>query len=145
MAEAPDLVALDRDVARAWRAYESWRAAILKRAPSQGDDEDDDPFAAVRHVAGQSTFERLRGHAASAAEEPLRHVLLRWVYALTQARIGRDLEAAWARAAGEESAALRGEKGRRVSWRDAWRGIVASRVPGEALGWLDAAVDVGPR
>lgn len=91
MSEPIDLVALDRDVRRAATQLERSRAKLATdegRAAARHED----PFAAVRHVAGQATYARLADLSPSAHERDLRDGLLRAVYELLQARIGFDLE-----------------------------------------------------
>jgi hypothetical protein len=141
MFAAHDLAALDRDVARAHAALERWRGAITADPAAHADEE---PLAAVRSVAGQTTYDVLRALEPAASELPLRDALVRWVVALTQARIGREVEVAWARAANEEGARLRLEPPRLVSWREAWRGVVASESVAEAEAWLGAAAERAP-
>jgi hypothetical protein len=63
------------------------------------------------------------------------------VYTFVQARIGRDDDVAWARAASEARGRYEGERARLVSWRDAWRGVATSRTSTEAGLWLEAAAE----
>src|ERR1700722_16771860 len=91
-----DLHAQDRDVARANDALIRFRAP-LARGPGAGGDAD--PLASFRNVAGQKGHEALTAFRATGFDVPLREALLLWVYALTQARIGRELEVEWAREA----------------------------------------------
>jgi hypothetical protein len=105
---------------------------------------DEEPLALVRGVAGQTTYDALRALQPAASEVPLRDALVRWTFALTQARIGREVDVAWARAAGEKAARLRLEPPRLVSWREAWRGVAASESLAEAEAWLEAAAERAP-
>jgi hypothetical protein len=135
-----DLLSLDRDVACGWSAIERWRAALVQDPDEHADDR---PLESVRHVAGKSTWEAL-GEASLLGDASLREALRRWVYALIQARINGSDEVAWARAASEARAVFAGEARRRVSWRDAWRGVVAAKTMAEAGLWLEAAADLAP-
>jgi hypothetical protein len=133
-ASAADLLAIDRDVARGHGAWVRWRDAL---AAEPEDHADDEPLEIVRYVAGKSAWEALRARQPSAAEARLRDALVPWVYALTQARIAQPDTVAWARAVRAEVALAGGE--RSTSWRDAWRGVVAAKTPGEASLFLEAA------
>jgi hypothetical protein len=154
-----DLVGLDRAVARAARALDRWRAAIAR-----GDEEaaDDDPFDDAREASGKSTWIALGELSVSAADEPLRAALRRWVLALTYARIGRVDELTWARetadprgryeglrqrpaaSASRASPAPGTTRGGHVSWREAWRGAASAPSPGETGLWLEAAASASP-
>jgi hypothetical protein len=140
-ARAQDLHSLDRDVARGWAALAQWRAGIAGDPDAHADEE---PLEEVRRVAGKSTWDALTELAPSAADEPLREALKRWVFALTQARIGRSDDLAWARAAAEPRGRFAGDPPRRASWREAWRGVVAAKTATEARLWLDAAAEAAP-
>jgi len=139
-AQVKDLLSLDRDVARASKALARWRT---KLADDPEEHADDDPIEPVRRVAGKSTWDALRGLAPTVAEAPLRDALLPWVGALTLARLGRDDDVASARAAGKPLAPFRGEVPRRVSWREAWRGLAAAKTAAEATLWLATAAELG--
>jgi hypothetical protein len=133
-----DLLSFDRDVARGASALARWREGLVRDPEAHAGD---DPLADVRRVAGKSAWDALRLLAPSAADVPLRDALRPWVYALTQARIGGPDEVAWARSATSARGRFEGEPPRRVSWRDAWRGVAAAKTPAEARLWLDAAAD----
>jgi hypothetical protein len=135
-----DLRSLDRDVARASKALAQWRAK-LGRDPEEHAEAD--PLEPVRRVAGKSTWDALRALAPPASEVPLRDALITWVAALTMARLVREDDVAWARAAAEARVPFQGEPPRRVSWREAWRGVVAAKSAGQAGLWLAAAAEVG--
>jgi hypothetical protein len=137
-ADVQDLLALDRDASRGWAALERWRQALAGDPETHADDH---PLEPVRRVTGKSTWDALGALAPSAVHAPLRDALRRWVYTLMQARIGHDDDVAWARAASEARGRYEGERPRLVSWRDAWRGIVASRTSTEAALWLEAAAE----
>jgi len=139
-ARVDDLLSLDRDVARASTGFARWRS---KLAAHPDEHADDDPIEPVRRVAGKSTWDALRELSPPAAEAPLRDALLPWVAALTVARLVRDDDVAWARAAAEARVAFQGEPPRLVSWRDAWRGVVTVKSAGETGLWLAAAAEVG--
>jgi hypothetical protein len=139
-ARVDDLLALDRDVARASTGLARWRSKLAREPEEHADD---DPIAPVRRVAGKSTWDALRELSPPAAEVPLRDALITWVGALTMARLVREDDVAWARAAGEARVPFQGEPPRLVSWRDAWRGVVTGRSAGETGLWLAAAGDVG--
>lgn len=140
-ARVQDLLSLDRDVARGWRALAVWRAALAADPSAVADDA---PLEAVRHVAGKSTWDALRALTPGAADAPLRDALVVWVGVLTTARITAGEDAAWARAAAEAAGRYEGTPPRRVSWREAWRGVVRARTAAEARRWLDAAADCAP-
>jgi hypothetical protein len=137
-AEVQDLLALDRDVARAAKALAGWRASLAERPEETAER---DPFAGVRAVAAKSTWVRLGELSPSAADQPLRDALRRWVLALVQARVGAVEELAWAREAGAGRARFEADRPRLVSWREAWRGVVSAPSPSEARLWLEAAAE----
>jgi hypothetical protein len=122
-----DLFSLDRDVARA--------AAALTKGES---------VDRWRHVAGQTTYEGLAHLAPSLVDAPLRDALRRWVYALLQGRLAAPIDEELAEAETEASAPITVPEPRRVSWREAWRGVVASETPLERGAWLGAAVERAP-
>jgi hypothetical protein len=136
-----DLFGLDRDVARAARALFAWRAGL---AANPVDAADDDPFDGVRRVAAKSTWDPLGELQPSAADEPLREALRRWVLALVRARVGGADEVAWAREAAEPRGHYDGPQPRSVSWLEAWRGVAFARSAAEVSLWLSAAADMAP-
>jgi hypothetical protein len=138
--DVQDLLALDRDVARAAKALASWRASLY--GPEEA--VDDDPFDGLRGVAAKSTWDRLGELSSSAGDEPLRVGLRRWVLALVQARIGGGDDLAWARESAADRGRFEGERPRQVSWREAWRGVAGARTPSEAHLWLEAAAEAAP-
>jgi hypothetical protein len=140
-ARAEDLLSLDRDVARGWRALEHWRAALARDPDAHADEEALEP---VRSIAGKAMWHALAELTPSVAEAPLRDALMRWVLALTHARIGRPDEVAWARAVSEVRALVDRETPRLVCWREAWRGVVAARTTTEAGMWLATAAEIAP-
>jgi hypothetical protein len=137
-----DLHALDRDVARANGARIRFRAALV-RDPEAGGDED--PLASFRNVAGQKAHEALTAFRATGLDVPLREALLLWVYALTQARIGRELEVEWAREAAGVKAHVLLDAPRDTSYREAWREAVFAKNAGTRRSWIDAAASRGPK
>ena len=139
-ARVDDLLSLDRDVARASASLARWRSKLARDPEAHADE---DPLEPVRRAAGKSTWEALRELAPPAAEVPLRDALIPWVGAFTMARLVREDDVAWARAAAEARVPFQGEPPRLVSWRDAWRGVVTARNAAEAGLWLSAAGDVG--
>ncbi len=136
-----DLIALDRDVASAAKALARWRSTLVDRAEEAAAD---DPFEGLRSVAGKSTWTRLGELTVSAAEEPLRVALGRWVLAFVHARIGAVDDVAVSREATALRARFDGDRPRQVSWREAWRGVVVAKTPAEAHLWLDAAAEAAP-
>jgi hypothetical protein len=58
--------------------------------------------------------------------------------------VGRVEEVAWARAAQDASGRVEGQEAARVTWHEAWRGVVSAATPAEAGRWLDAACQVAP-
>jgi hypothetical protein len=134
-----DLTSLDRDVARGYKALSQWRADLIKDLAARADET---PLEAVRHVAGKSTWTALAELVPTEADAPLRDALKRWVFVLTQARVGLPLEVSWARAASEQRGVFQGEAARRVSWIEAWRGVAAARTVAETQRWLEAAAEV---
>jgi hypothetical protein len=141
MSAVDDLAALDGDVARAHAALERWRAAMARDPTAH---RDEDPLAPFRSVAGKTTYDALCALQPAATEVPLRDALVRWVGALTQARVARPIEVELARAANDEVARLRLEPPRVVSWREAWRGLLRSGSRLEADAWLGAAEERAP-
>jgi hypothetical protein len=139
---ALDLRSLDREVARANDAVVRFRAALARDPERTGET---DPLAPFRHLAGQTAFEGLTAFRASGIDVPLREALLLWVYALTQARTGLDLEVAWNREAGASKAHVLLETPRDTTYREAWREAVFARNPGARRPWIDAAASRGPR
>jgi hypothetical protein len=139
--EIGDLLGLSRDVALAAGALARWRAALAIDPEGQAGV---DPFEGLRHVAAKSTWDRLGEVAPSAADEPLRAGLRRWVLALVQARIAGVDDLALAKEAARPSGRFEGERPRQVSWREAWRGVVEARSSAETQLWLAAAADAGP-
>lgn len=140
-ARAQDLITLDRDVASGWKSLGAWRAGLAVDPEAHAAES---PLEPVRHVAGKSMWDSLAGLTPSAVDVPLRDALQRWVYALTQARIGGPDEVAFARAAFEPRGRFDGHRPQLVSWRDAWRGLVAAKTAKEASLWLDAAAEGAP-
>jgi hypothetical protein len=137
-----DLLRVSRDVARVAGEQARFRAELLRDVDAASDH---DPFATARYVSGKTTYDALVALSPSAHDVPLRHALLRWVYAFLQARIGRELDVAWARAADAREGRYEGDAPRRVSYREAWRGVVGSRTVGDARLWLRATEDVAPK
>ena len=125
-----DLLRLDKDVAR---AVKSLRAARLSR------NEDLDPFAGTRHVAGKSTFVALEDRPWSIAEAPHAAALRRWVYALTIERLAHETELARSEVTEDEKAPVVGPKPRTISFREAIRGVVFSAKRNEAQSYLRTA------
>jgi len=138
---AQDLISLDRDVARGWRSLVAWRAGLAVDPEAHASER---PLEPVRHIAGKSMWDSLAGLTPSAVDVPLRDALQRWVFALTQARIGAPDEVAFARAAFEPRGKFNGHRPQLVSWNDAWRGLVAAKTPKEASLWLEAAAEGAP-
>lgn len=143
MADAPveDLLAIDREVARAVERLVRWREA-LRRDP--GAHADEEPLEAVRRVSGKSTWEALGALSPVMLDVPLRDRLQAWVGALVAARVEQPEEVAWAIAANEPAARFAGEPPSMASWREAWRGVVHARSAGEARLWLDATAEAAP-
>jgi hypothetical protein len=138
---AQDLLSIDRDVARGWAAWSAWREAVASDPEAHGDD---DPLEEVRRVAGRSMVESLAALSPSAGELALREALRKWVTVLTQARLQRPDDAAWARSAAEPRAHFSGEPPRPVAWREAWRGVASAKTEAECALWLTAAVEAAP-
>jgi len=135
-----DLASLDRDVARAFGAWQRWRERLAEDPDAHADH---DPIEPYRHVAGQSTWKALGDLEVVSHDAPLRDALKRWVHALLQSRLARELDVAWARAANEARGRFTGESPRLVSWREARRAMIAAE-PREARLWLDALVECAP-
>ncbi len=136
-----DLLGLSRDVGRAASALARWRSTLAIDPEGQVHV---DPFEELRRVTAKSTWDRLGALATSAADEPLRAGLRRWVLALVQARIAGVDDLAFAREAALPRGHFDGERPRHVSWREAWRGLIAAKSPVETELWLAAAVAAGP-
>jgi hypothetical protein len=133
-----DLAALDRDVARAVEQIERWRQD-LRRDPE--DRRTHDPFEDVRRASAKSTRDALGDFTPSAADIPWRDALMQWVAVLLQARLGLADDLERERETVAPRGRFNGTPARLVSWREAWRGIVAARTTGEAGRWLDAACE----
>jgi len=132
-----DLLTLDRDVASAARRLARWRASLAAKPDAHAEE---DPLEDFRHVAGKSLWEGLgKLPDGGGADAPLVTGLRRWVYALLQARVNREEEVAWARAATARHGVTAGEKERQSSWREAWRDVVVSKTAHEAQQSLEAA------
>jgi hypothetical protein len=140
-ARAQDLLSLDRDVALGRAALAQWRVDLARDPDAHADE---DPLEAVRRVAGKSTLDALAALAPSAADVPLRDALRRWVGALLQARVAGPDDVAIARAASRPTGRLDVKRPRRVSWREAWRGMAGASSPAELSLWLDAAAEAAP-
>lgn len=140
-ADVADLRSLDRDVTRAVAQVDEWRSGLTEDPATRSED---DPFDGVRRVSAKSTRDALLACEPSEAERPLRDSLVRWTAALIQTRIGLSDEVTLATQAGAPRARFEGDATQRVSWRDAWRRLVAARNAGEARLWLDAAGEAGP-
>jgi hypothetical protein len=136
-----DLFGLSRDVAAAAAALARWRSGLAVDPEGQAAV---DPFEGLRRMAAKSTWDRLGELSASAADEPLRAGLRRWVLSFVQARIAGVDDLALARESARPLGHFEGERPRRVSWREAWRGVVVASSPAEARLWLAAAADAGP-
>jgi hypothetical protein len=143
---AEDLLAVDRDVARAAGELARWRADLatdaardLERLSAR-----EDPFEYGRHVAGKSTWDALGRMSLGPAESLHRDALRRWNYALIQARVGLVFDVAIARAKGTPKGHLGGPAPRLVSFVEAWRGVIGSTNVGQASEWLVAAADASP-
>lgn len=136
-----ELDAMDRDVARADRAWRVWRQK-LAAAPREA--ESVDPLESWRHVAGKKAYDALGAFEPSALDRPERDGLRRWVLELTQRRVARPLDAEWELAAHELLGLAALPAPRRVSWREAWRELVAARDRGAALRFFEAACEAGP-
>jgi hypothetical protein len=131
-----DPAKLERDVARAHVALGKWRVALQKDPEAHAEDEPLEPF---RHVAGRTAYEAAR------ALGPIGEGLARWIAHLTQARITRDLDAALAKETHDKAARYALLPGRRVSYAEAKRGVVGAPTRAEAIAWLDAAAERGPK
>ena len=141
--ELTDLHGLSRDVGRAWGAWQRFVRDLAQRAdPSSLAAHD--PIEPWRQVAGKSTYDFLAEKAPSALDIPLRDGLRRWIYALTQARTGRDLLVDAVTEAAERSARLDVLVPRLVTWGEAWRGLVAAGTKTERRAFLAAAAERGP-
>jgi hypothetical protein len=140
-ARVQDLLSLDRDVRRGWTAFARWRAAIARDPEAHADEA---PLEAVRHVAGRSTWLALGELEPGAAEAPLRDAMRAWVGVLTVSRVAAPEDLEYARAAAKATARFEGETPRKVSWREAWRGIAASPGAAHARLWLVAAAEGAP-
>ncbi len=140
MESLDDLRFLDRDVARADRAWRKWRRRLLSDPASH----EEAPLDEWRHVAGQSTYRALVAMKPIAIEAPLRDALLRWVYALTQARIAQPLEIERAKEATKAEARVVIPKPHLTSWREAWRGVLTAATATERVSWLEAAAERAP-
>ncbi len=133
-ATVQDLFALDREVARAARALERWRAATA----TDPEVEPVDPFEGVRRAAAKSTWDALGELVPSAVDAPLRDALRRWVASLLLARLTLGEETAWAREAAAPRIRFEGDRPREERWAVMWRSAVAARSADEVRLWLAA-------
>ena len=108
-------------MARASKALARWRTKLARDPEAHADE---DPIEPVRRAAGKSTWDALTGLTPPAAEAPLRDALVPWVGVLTLARLGREDDVAWARAAADERGAFRG---RSAAARELARGVARRR------------------
>jgi hypothetical protein len=115
-------IEIDRQLARAWRAWLAWK--LGDRAEAGG--EEAHPLAAYRSVAGQSLFRRIGELPES---DPLRTPLRRWVYRLAEQRI-------------DQPALLALERERRAEHRHP---DVPGRTPVSFASLLERALADGPR
>jgi len=135
-----DLAALDRDVARAVEQVERWREDLGGNPENR---RTHDPFEGVRRASAKSTRDALGDFGPSTADIPWRDALMQWVATLLQTRLGLADDLERAREIAVARGRFNGVPARLVSWREAWRGIVAARTTGEAGRWLDAACEAG--
>ncbi len=96
-------------------------------------------------MAGKKAYDALAAIAPSVLERPVRDGLLRWVRELTQRRLTRPLDAEWELAAHEPVGLAALLSPRRVSWREAWRELVAAKERGVALDFFEAACEAAPK
>jgi hypothetical protein len=136
-----DLVALDRDVARAVGTWVKWQRALALDPEAH---ENEAPLDRFRHVAGQATYEALGRGVPGAGDAAFRDGLRRWVYALTQARIAQPLDIERAKAAREEVAEVTLPRPHHVSWVESWRGLLAATTATEREAWLAAMTGRAP-
>jgi hypothetical protein len=136
-----DLLALDRDVARAHAAWSRWRRALASDPEGK---EDEAPLDQYRHVAGQSVYEALGPGAPGAADAPHRAALRRWIYALTQARVAQPLIVERAKIAAEESGHATLPRPHLASWKQGWTGLLTATTPAERASWLAVATERAP-
>jgi len=136
-----DLGSFDRDVARAFAAWRTWKHDIASDPKSRASEE---PLDRWRAVTGKSLYETLGELSPSASEVPHRDALRRWVYALMQARIAQPLDAELALAEHEKSAHATIPEPHLASFRDALRGIVGGATAHERGAWLETACMRGP-
>lgn len=140
-AEILDLLSLDRDVSRAVAQVERWRSGLIDDPQRRAED---DPFDGVRRVSAKSTRDALLAYDVSGEQRALRDALVRWTAALVETRLDLTDEVAFAVEASAPRARFEGEGARLVSWREAWRRLVAARGVAEARLWLDAAAEAAP-
>src|SRR5260370_31023353 len=97
-ADLDDLLALDRDVARASNALARWRGRLATDPEGCAHE---DPLAGLRRIAAKATADALAQQRPSVADEALRDALCHCVRALVLARIELVDALAHARAAAE--------------------------------------------
>ena len=143
---AQDLLALDREVARAARSLEEARRALA--GPGWEAAAEGAPLEASRRVAGKKMRDALLALTPSRADLPLRDGLSRWVSALTAARVGWELEAAAERAARAPEArpkhAAPAPEPAGGHQRAALEGLLRASSPGELSARLDEAAKRAP-
>ncbi|WP_394825292.1 hypothetical protein [Pendulispora albinea] len=131
-----DLLAIDREVERAVRAWRTWRKDLFHDPEAR---EDEDVFIVHRPVATKSLYDALADTPDPAGTK---EALRRWIASLLQARLSRDADVAIARAIAAREASP--DEVRLVSYREAWRGVVTETARGKSLAWFDAAAARGP-
>jgi hypothetical protein len=141
---ALDLVGLDREVARAHEAVVRFHAALRNKIHDPGWSPAD-PLASFRHVAGRNAYEVVAAYPAGLSEEPIKAGLLSWIHALTDVRVGIDLDVSWQREAHTRRGRVLLESPRETSYEEAWRGVVFARDFATRQLWLDAAAEQAPR
>jgi hypothetical protein len=140
-----DLVALDAAVRRAHVAWTRWRKSLARDPEAHADT---DVFLTHRAVANKSLYEALGAGSPPLAEVALRRGLRRWVARLLQARNTHEADVDLARTLAARDARITLEPAHKVSWNEAWRGVVTEPTRPASIASLDAAAqrgsDVGP-
>ncbi|MDB4994057.1 MAG: hypothetical protein JWM74_1489 [Myxococcaceae bacterium] len=140
-----DLVPLDAAVRRAHVAWKRWRRDLARDPEAHADT---DVFLTYRSVANKALYDELGGGSPPLAEVELRRGLRRWVARLLQARNTHDADVELARVCAAKDARITLEPAHKVSWLEAWRGVVTEPTRPASIASLDAAAqrgsDVGP-
>jgi hypothetical protein len=136
-----DLVAVDRAVMLARHAFDKWNQ---KKFAESAQAAARDPWTNHRKIAGKSVFDALAARPVMAHETELVAALRAHVMSLVIARVTFETDVTVAEKTNEPLGLLDLGKLSKISWRQALRGMLATRVPHEADAHLKALAECGP-